>query len=164
MRRAGFTLVEVVITSLVLTLVGGLAWTIVTADERLAGNTTAYLDAVAAAQRGLNLLQQDLGSASLSTVKCQCPTAPCPPAELSLQMDVTRGDPPTTQTTTYQRNGNQLTKSVNGDAPQVVAVGLSAFTVTCTADGLVAIDLTTIGTSYAGTRSHHVSSRVLVRS
>ena len=162
MECEGFTLVEIVLTALLMTLVGGLGWSIATAHERLAGSTTAHLDAVATTQRSLNWLQQDLRSASRGTLKCQCLAAPCPPGERNLRMDVTRGDPPVTQAIEYRREGGRLTKSIDGGAPQVVADGLSAFLATCGADGIVTLDLTATGTSRFSARPHRVISHVLV--
>ncbi|MBI2495787.1 MAG: hypothetical protein HYW10_04405, partial [Candidatus Omnitrophica bacterium] len=154
----GVTLTEVLVVSLVLTLVGGVFFTVATAGERVTRRTELKLANITVTKRALNRLDEDLRQASAASLQCACPSPPCPPGERTLQF--TR----MTTSVLYQRTGSTLTRTVDGGIPQPIAGGLAAFEVGgCNATGLVTVAVTAAVPTDSVVSPYRVQSRFFVR-
>ncbi|MBI1991635.1 MAG: hypothetical protein HYY90_03550 [Candidatus Omnitrophica bacterium] len=159
MNRRGVTLTEVLVVSLVLTLVGGVFFTVSTAGERVTRRTELKLANITVTQRAFDRLVEDLDQASAASLQCACPSPPCPPGERTIQF--TQG----AATVLYQRTGSNLTRTIDGGAPQTVAGGLAAFEVigSCTAAGLVTVAVTADVPADSGVSPYRLQSSFFVR-
>ncbi len=158
-KRPAFTLVEIMMASSVLTLIGG-AVVVLTQTGRNAWllqdqRYTSLLNA----QRVMNQLTIDLRQASAATVSCS--------PNLAFSLDPDFGG---TAVSYAVDDNNQLARMVAG-APQVVAAGVSAFTPSCLGNGVVRLVFSTIaespgvvnpGTDSFTSITHTVESQVWV--
>lgn len=171
MGRRGFSLVEVMLVALVLSLVGGVFFTVADSGTQIWERSDARLVGVNAAQRTLDLMGEDLRKGSLASLQCPCPVTACPPGERRIQVDVldiTQAPPGNITTVVYRRNAttSNLERVVAGTS-QVMVSGLTTFNVvTCDPGGLVTVRLTTEGSrsnAIYGSRPYTVQSRFWVR-
>jgi len=171
MGSRGITLVEVLLVALVLSLVGGVFFTVASSGTQIWERSEARLVGVSAAQRALDLMGEDLRKGSLASLQCPCPVAACPPGERTIQVqviDITQPPPGNITTVMYRRNATTLNlERVVAGTAQVMTSGLTAFNVvTCDPGGLVTVRLTTEGsrnTAAYGSRPYTVQSRFWVR-
>lgn len=139
---AAFTLTELVVVSAILTsVVAGLGVVMTQSGAFVWERTDLRLTAMADAQRAMDRLTEDLRSASLATlgqgVGGGCSEAagmsfrkfepdPADPTQLVLSPFII-----------YTRVGTQLTRTVDGQAPQVVAGHVVLFAPVCQPGGVV---------------------------
>jgi len=141
MTRRGWTLVEVVIISLVLSVVGGAMLVMAQMSDQIWGRTDVRLTTILNAQRALNRVREDLRKASQASL---LPAGNCTAATLRFTQ------PSTGDTITYTLAGNDLTRQIGVAAPVTVASELTAFTPSCQGGGLVRLNLTSQASSTAG--------------
>ena len=125
LRRRGFTLVEVLIVAVIMTLIGGAIMVLALTGRKVSDLTNARLTTLTDAERAVARVTEDLRLASQQTAVCNFMTQVLiigPP-----------GGPGITYT--FNPQNRQLTRStlLGGGAMlnQVVASGLTAFQVQC---------------------------------
>ena len=152
MSRRGMTLVEVLMTVLIMAGISGVFYSVSTAGDRLWGRAGAQLTAMSNTQQALNRLGDDLRLAQLSTLSCPAGTI--------------RFRQGTATTVTYQLNGTNLERRTdNGQPARVVASGLSVFTInTCNTTGLVTVTLTATRDTHYESAAQTLRSSFWVRS
>ncbi len=144
MRRApGFTFVEMLIVTVVLMLIGGMAIVMAQTGPRVWTHTSSRLASITNGQRALDRVIGDLRAASSASVNC----APPAPNELTFTQ---LGAP-----VSYDLNGTNLLK--NG---RVIAGDLSTFRCTRFADGHVRIE---VGVRVDASTVRTLTSQVWVR-
>ena len=131
---SGFTLVELVVVGVVLSLMSGAVFALAQTTGLVWSGTDARLASFTQAQKAVNRLSEDLRQACRSTVVCTAgqvtfKRAPCQAADPVM---------------TYTWASNNLMRQVGGDPPSTVTDGLTALTIPrCdVTNGLVMLDLT----------------------
>jgi len=129
MTQRGVTLVEVLMTVLIMAGVSGVFYSVSVAGDRLWGRASAQMTAIGNTQQALNILGGDLRLAQLSTLSC-------PSGTVKFRQGTA------TPIVTYQRIGANLVRSTDDGQPaRTVASGLSLFSPTCNTTGLVTVTL-----------------------
>ena len=141
--RAGFTMVELLMVTVVMTLIGGAVIVMSQTSLRVWAQTTNQLASITNGQRAMDRVLTDLRAASSASVNC----APPAPNELTF----TRLGAPVS----YDQNGAVLAR--NG---ATVAGDISGFRCTRFGDGHVAVEVT-VRVDAARTKS--LTSQVWVR-
>ncbi len=189
MKRQGFTLVEVLMTALITTLIGGALLVVAIAGRRVSDLTNARLTAQTEAQRGLNRLTEDLRMASTSTLNgekgIECLVAPNTNSD-PLQLQFKRVLPDgllsgeiiywrQTKTSGGGKKGqptvrNQLMRQPpSGGSDQVVATGVTVFDFSSVCNdaantsGMAQVRLTAQANSWQGPMTQTVESQVWIR-
>lgn len=154
MTQRGFTLVEVLVVTVVLTLLGGMALVFAGSGQKVWLLTDSRVTAMTQAQIALNRLTEDLRRGRQSTLQCTINGA------LSVtQLDGTA--------ITYHcegcddTNSGTLVKEVNA-TPQVVAGDISAVSFTCAPNGIVNLFVTTRARTLRGA-TQTLTSQVWVK-
>lgn len=123
-KRRGFTIVELLIVTGVLGLIGLMLMTLSVTGPRVAAQSSALLGSITDAQRALDRLREDLKRASAATLNC----APTAPDELVFSQE--------SAVIAYNHDGSLLRR--NG---AVVASGITAFQPACFPDGRVTLEV-----------------------
>lgn len=154
MSRNGFTLVEVLIVGLVLSLVGGAILVLAQTARQVWASTDARLATMTIAQQAINRLTEDLRKACASTVAC-------PAGELQFKRspDCDPDGPPVT----YSLVGNDLEQQEGAGAPIVVVSGLEGFAPSCPTTGRVDLTVTAQTNSIGGPSRQTVVSQVWIQ-
>lgn len=129
MNKAGFSLVEVLMVTVVLLLIGGAGMAMSQVGPSIWVSTGNRLASLTNAQRALDRVVRDLRAASAATLNC----APAAPNDLTF----TQVENGVQTVVNYDHSGTLLLK--NG---QAVAGAVTAFRPTCFPDGRVAVQVT----------------------
>ena len=125
----GFTFVELLIVGLIVVLVvNGMAWALVSTGQNIWRRTDSEMTLLAAVQRALDRVSEDLYQASQATVTCPAGQLTFVPAAGGTAI-------------TYSISGGNLVRTQNGTT-QPMAGEITAFTPSCQANGLVRLELT----------------------
>lgn len=155
--QGGFTIVELLIVGVVITLVvGGMTLALASSGEKIWTLTDSQMAALSAVQRGLNRVSEDLTMASAATLTC-------PAGQLSFGQD-TDGDGTINRTLTfsYDAAAKALLRTIDGGTPELLAGRLSGFSSSCPGNGLVRLRATAQVTA-DWTVSRTLSATVRVR-
>ncbi|MBI3324919.1 MAG: prepilin-type N-terminal cleavage/methylation domain-containing protein [Candidatus Omnitrophica bacterium] len=158
--RAGFTLVEILVVTVLLALVGGVAFTLSSTGQAVWTRTDTKLANMTDAQRAIDRLSEDLRKACWTTVS---PQTGCQTTALTFkQLPCGAADP----VLTYAQAGTSLTRQVGATAAVVVASGIQDFT-HCESSGdvggIVRLSLTTQANPLVGPSVRTVESRIWVQ-
>ncbi len=127
--RAGFTLVEAMMATVVLVLIGGMTFAMAQTSPRVWSQTSQRLSSITDGQRVLDRVSEDIRYASAATLNC----APAAPNELTFTSK--RGG--VDAAVAYNQQGSDLLK--NG---QAMARGVTAFRALDCTGGRVVLQLT----------------------
>jgi len=149
-----FTLVEVMVASVIASMVGGAALLLAQTGRQVWGLTDARLASLTDAQRAIDRVSEDLRNA------CQATLASAE-AQLAFRQapDCEDEDP----TITYRYAAGRLTRQVDEEAPVTVASGLSAFSAAHLGNGLVRLRVTAQSNTQAGNATQTVETGVWVQ-
>ena len=146
LRCGGFTFVELLIVGLIVVfVVMGVAWALASSGRLIWVRADAQMASLAAAQRALDRMREDLGRATQGYgVAANQPS--CAGEQITFKQD-TNWDGKIDgldNTIIYRRDAaaNRLVRTINGGVPQTMAAQISAFTPTCGANGLIRMQLT----------------------
>jgi hypothetical protein len=154
MNRNGLTLVEVMIVSLLLVLVGGASVIMMSSSHTAWTTTDLRLELMTNSQRALDRLSEDLRQASANPIAAFSLTAPGANCAANTLQFISLKPGETNNMISYTLGGNQLTRSstptegppfytLNGDATtHVVGAGLASFTPACSATAVGVVTLT----------------------
>jgi len=150
-----FTLVEILVVAVLLSLVGGVTFLLSSAGRGVWVRTDAKLASMTDAQRAVDRITEELRRGA------QTPLPDCG-AGTSLGFQLATGNMAGEQVS-YQLAGTALTRSVNGAAATIVASGLADFRTRCQPGGLVRFSLTASTSSALGPATRVVESQVWVQ-
>ena len=138
--REAFTLVEVLVATVLLALVGGVVMTLSTSGRALWVRTDSKLASMTDAQRAVDRLTEDLRKACQNSLNPPDATTVCGAGQLSFRQipSCAAGGP----VITYRQAGSSLTRQAGAAAATTVAGNVTAFTPTCQTGGLVRLSLT----------------------
>lgn len=144
MKRRGFTLVEILVTAALFGFVGLALHAVTKASQDAWSANDTQTQAMTSAQWFLYHLRSELKQASQTGLICACPAGPgqCPPNPWQLTFNGKDAGNPATLT--YTRDAaNQFLRQVGAGAPAPVGGGgVTDFTPTCNANGLVGLSVT----------------------
>ena len=158
MGERGFTYVEVLVVVMISVLVvNGMVWALTRSGQMVWTRTDSKMVSLAAVQRALDRVSEDLRRASRATVLCAA-------GQLTFGQD-TNGDQIIDRTIIYSRNAaaGTLIRTENNGAPKSMAAQITAFTPSCQASGLVRLQVTAqVAMPASGSVTQRLSSQVRV--
>jgi prepilin-type N-terminal cleavage/methylation domain-containing protein len=154
MSPKGFTLAEVLVVSVVMSIISAVTIVLAEASHQTWGRMDVYLQSRFVAQQALNRVVEDVRSADQSSLDCQLGDVD----DLAdNQLVLTRNGG--TMALSYHLNGGDLIRTQDGDE-RIVASGLTAFVPGCQLGGLVSLRLTSQVRNLYGTATQHLTSNV----
>jgi Tfp pilus assembly protein PilE len=162
MSRQGFTFVEILISAVVMTFLGGVAVVMAQASGQLWNRTDVRMTAISDTQRVMNHLVEDLTRASRTDIVCT-PGADGNP--LDDQISFFLAPRASGIDVSYSVNGARELVRAQGVSAVTVAPNMTAFVPTCSAGGLIDLMVATqASTELGGDVTQQVQSRVFVKS
>lgn len=155
MTPRGWTLVEVLIVTVVVTVIGGLGLVLSASGEQLWVLTDARMAAMTTGQSAVNRLSEALRTARRATLDCAVPGA--------LAFTQTDGT-----AVAFRCEGctdaspGVLVQEVDAQ-PQVVAAGLADASFTCSPEGVVSLAVTAQVTTMRGVATQTLTAQVWVK-
>ncbi len=133
MTARGFTLVEVLMTMLILSFLSGVLLVFAQTGGAVWQSAEARLTSLDDAQRAMNRLTEDIRRASQGCF------GPCTADDLSMARRINGVCDDATRVTYRREATGLLSRTAGAGAPQIVATGLTALTAACQPQGVVAI-------------------------
>lgn len=141
-RGTGFTLVEILVTAALFSFVGLAFHAMMKATQDAWFTTDTQLLTVQATQGVLNRVTTEIKGALPTGLSCTCLSG------VGQCLTFTGGDG---VAVTYSRTAaNELTRAAGAAEPIAIAAGVTDFTPTCNANGLVGVRVTTQATASGG--------------